>query len=93
MNNYVFTNEKTGMQYKRISKKEAKKRFINGGNMIVAPCNMRLFTNWGGWSIIDGFNVAEPELEFDRIINSFIYYNCNAEMGYYPSFYIPAGRK
>ena len=88
MNKYEFTNPKTGRTYKRISKKQARKLFDDGRTIIVVPCKCRLFTGWNLECIIDGYNVEEPDRTFDKIINMFIYYNCNNELGYYPAFYI-----
>ena len=88
MRDIRFTNPKTGVQYKRISKKEAKKRFMAGSVMIIAPCNLQLFTNWGGWALLDGGCGTNDGKEFDATVNLFTYYNCNYELGYYPSFYV-----
>lgn len=101
MREITFTNPRTGTEYVRISKSKARKIFIQGGTLIVAPCNMRLFTNWGGWHLIDGYNseidyigdtnksVDEiRNIRFNQIVNSIVYYNCNNEMGNYPSFYV-----
>ena len=39
--------------------------------------------------IINKKNSKEKENSFDRIINSYIYYNCqNAELGYYPHYFV-----
>lgn len=37
----------------------------------------------------DGFNtVVARSREFDTVVNAFIFYNCNAETGRYPAFYV-----
>ena len=89
MKDVKFVNPATGRTYKRISKTEAKKRFMAGKLFIMAPCNMMLFTGWGGWSLVDSTaGLAEKsELNFNRIVNLFTYYNCNNQLGKYPSFY------
>ena len=46
-------------------------------NMLISPV------------IINKKNSKEKENSFDRIINSYIYYNCqNAELGYYPHYFV-----
>lgn len=89
MNKYSITNEKTGVVYKRITKKEARKLFDSGNALVVIPCKLAPFTPWHMECIIDGFNKESEDRTFDRIINAFIFYNCNYETGYYPAFYIP----
>ena len=88
MNNFTFTNEKTGCEYVRVSKRRACKLFINKFPIIIAACNMRLFTNWGGWSVAQS-DTENTAVNFERIVNCYTYYNCNAELGNYPSFYVP----
>ena len=39
--------------------------------------------------LVSGYPILITSLdELERIDNEFTYYNCNSEMGYYPSFYI-----
>ena len=88
MNNYEFRNPKTHTNYVRISKQKAKKLFEAGHTVVIAPCRLRLFTTWGGWHLMNKANSVYPELEFTKIVNTFVYYNCNNELGTYPSFYV-----
>ena len=88
MNNYIFTNPINGTNWKRITKNQARKVFNAGYDFIILPCKCRLFTPWHLECYIDGYSKNEPDRTFDTIVNAFIYYNCNSEMGYYPSFYI-----
>ena len=89
MKDIRFTNPKTGVQYKRISKQKAKKLYMEGHSIIIAPCKMRLFTEWCGWHLISKKDESDhPEADFRITYNSFIYYNCNNETGRYPSFYV-----
>lgn len=85
--------------FTRITWKEARKRY-NAGEVVrmcavkLSPVNM-----WGcfadchkeAYSPIagDGFNtVVARSREFDTVVNAFIFYNCNAETGRYPAFYV-----
>ena len=88
MKKLEFTNPKTGHTYKRVSKQKAKKLFADGHTLIIAPCNFRLFTMWGGFSTMNKCDSENPEFDFNRIINAYTYYNCNNEVGKYPSFYV-----
>lgn len=88
MYNYEIENPVTKRVYKRISKATAKKLFNSGNCIVVAPCKLRPFGPWHPECIIDGFMEDDPDRTFDKIINAFIWYNCNYETGYYPSFYV-----
>lgn len=85
--------------FTRITRKEARKRY-NAGEVVrmcavkLSPVNM--------WAVLriatrkpipplrgDGFNtVVAHSREFDTVVNAFIFYNCNAETGRYPAFYV-----
>lgn len=85
--------------FTRITRKEARKRY-NAGEVIrmcavkLSPVNM-----WGCFADCcrealspvagDGFNtVVARSWEFDTVVNAFTFYNCNAETGRYPAFYV-----
>lgn len=86
MNKMEFKS-KRGCTYVRISKKRACKLFTQKHTIVIAPCNMRLFTEWGGWSVLQSDTENNP-VTFERCVNLFTYYNCNSELGKYPSFYV-----
>lgn len=44
MNNYEFTNPKTGTIWKRITKNQARVLFNKGIGFAIVPCKCRLFT-------------------------------------------------
>ena len=86
-----WTNKRTGTVYRRITKGNAKKLFADGHTLIIAPVYANMDSPWHLWAImqyndIDG---QPPQESFNRIVNSFIYYNCNVELGRYPKYYIP----
>lgn len=50
-----------------------------------ADCHKEAYSPIAG----DGFNtVVARSREFDTVVNAFIFYNCNAETGRYPAFYV-----
>lgn len=71
----------------KINKPEARKRFRQGEQIFVLPCKVRLGNPWVQPSMIYK-DEQSPEATFDRIIRYFEFYNCNAELGYYASYYI-----
>ncbi len=79
---------------KRISKKEARRRFNDGETIYLQSCNFHPF---GVWSQAYPIGKTDPRLTllydddanmFDPIVDGFEYYNCSYEQGYYSSYYI-----
>ena len=79
--------------YNRITKPNARKMFNRGCDILLLPCKV-------GESALDGthsfirpvkINILScPHLEnnFDRTVNEYEYYNCNAELGYYAQYFV-----
>lgn len=90
-NDHIFTN-KHGEHFKRINKTEARNRAANGEKIGVCACNMDPFNPY--WSMCAWFDpIEEPEAfdgfkDFDTFVNSYTYYNCSYETGYYPAYYV-----
>ena len=88
----TFTDTATETEYKRISKRTARREYNAGKSIVLCPANLRPFGFWRPEIITD--KATEEELngepiEFDRIVNSFEWYNCpNTETGKYTAFYI-----
>lgn len=87
-----FTNRRTGTKYYRITKTLAKKLFASGHVLLIAPSNANMNYMFQQWAIIqyNGIDGTTPEQDFERITNSFAYYNCNNEMGTYCKYFAPA---
>lgn len=90
---YINNGEYT---FKRVNKKTARAAYINGLDVIITPCNLYPFGPWApGYRLNkrsrEAFVLDHTGLinDFENLLNSFIYYNCNAEAGYYPAYYIP----
>lgn len=100
MNNYNFTEN--GKQYKRIDKRQARRAYNAGKTIYFCPCNLRPFGFWQpaidinindykkfGYSEPFVFSDGTNEMDFNRRLNQFEFYNCiNTETGKYTAFYI-----
>ncbi len=75
--------------YKRIRKDEARGRFSNGEFIYLCPVKLRPGGPWHPEiTITNKGHLAGVTEDFNKIINRFEYYNCNAETGYYTAYYI-----
>lgn len=80
-NFYSTTLRKTVQQ---ISMPRARKLYERGVAIFMNPCNMRFDNVWTYPSLLQ----KSDNDSFESIVNSFIYYCCNAETGKYPRFYV-----
>lgn len=81
------------MNYKRINKPTARKMYNNGITIKLLPCKVseRVFSNDNSWLKpidISLFTCTHDANKFDRSVDDFEYYNCNAELGYYSHYYV-----
>lgn len=74
--------------YERIDKRQARKAFAAGENILICPSNMTLYSNiiWACAYEINNKKCDQFDT-FDTVINNFEYYNCNRESGTYTKFY------
>lgn len=93
MRKYTFTHN--GKEYNRISKKSARKQFLQGRTVFLLPCKFRFGSPWLSAFPISGeaqkvYAIDDIGLanRFDSLVNSFEYYNCNPETGKYSAFYV-----
>lgn len=70
--------------YKKVNKAVARKLFRHGVEVYVLPCKCRFENEW-----VRPFLLQKTDT-FDRIVSEYEYYNCNAELGYYCSYYVKA---
>ena len=69
---------------KRMNKSQARKMWQTGKTFWITACNMRAECGL----LIDPMRIASDfNGDFDKMVNAFIYYNCNYECGYYPTYY------
>lgn len=85
-----------GIEYIRITKREAKTRYENYDDIIICPCKVSLASPWHLYSVVnacdrnDIYNDMLPDHAFDNLVRHYIIYNCQFnENGYYPAFYKP----
>ena len=71
---------------KRISKSFARKLFAKGATFYMVPVNLRPEYGYK----IDNNVGCEFEHDWDRLYNTYCYYNCDNERGRYPAYYVDA---
>lgn len=79
-----YNYKKDGFTYHRIDKRAAETAYNNGWTIVFCPCNIRPDSSYG---LAIDMNIAQTETSFEKLLNNFEYYNCNAETGYYTAFY------
>lgn len=76
--------------YKRVTKPIARKMFREGCSIMLLPCNSYIDFN-NPWVKPVTINIKDCKHEankFDRTVNEYEYYNCNAELGYYAHYFV-----
>lgn len=76
----------TTNKWQRVSKPRARNLYNQGHDVYMIPCNIHP----ENWWMPPVKMLRNNETTFDRVVNTFCYYNCcNNDLGYYPAFYIP----
>lgn len=70
-------------QYKRIQKRTAAKLYNAKKELYIIPHKCNINSIW-----LTGCEIINNGLPFEQLINNFIYYNCNNELGKYPAYYM-----
>ena len=74
--------------FRRIDKREARKRFTCKGAVYLLPSKVNLGSAWIKPFAISGFKENDFSVEaFEKQLNAYAYYNCNEEMGKVIHFY------
>ena len=81
------------VSYKRITKPNARKMYNHGCDILLLPCKVSntAIQDKSPWIKPVTINILNCEHEvnkFDRTINDYEYYNCNAELGYYAHYFV-----
>lgn len=81
-----ITQEYDGTTWERVTKARARKVYESGGRVAFSP----VLARWGAWvePYIGSNNTGRP---FDVTVSAVEFYNCNADLGRYLSYYIPEG--
>lgn len=72
----------------RISKTVARKLYNTGRDVLFIPCNLNPENNFYNLGIWENKKLASQYDSFEKLVNSFEFYNCNNETGKYTAFYI-----
>lgn len=80
------------MTFKRVNKPTARKMYNLGEEIYLLPCKVPMRT-YPDSSFIQPVKISKATSttnanHFDRTVNEFEYYNCNAELGYYAHYYV-----
>lgn len=86
-----------GFQFRRVSKRTARRAYQTGFTVIMCPSNLRPFTPYHHEHTInrkDRAHFIADETgalnDFNNLVASFEYYNCtNTQTGRYAAFYLP----
>mgnify|MGYP003297141460 CR=1 FL=1 len=94
MRQETFVNDRTGVIYRRLTKAQAFKLFQDGHTIVIAPVKANMIYIFRLWAVLC-YNPADrtteaPKQTFERLVNSFKYYNCNNELGQYCKFFAPS---
>lgn len=84
------------VSYKRVNKSIARKMYNHGCSILLLPCKVSesaLYdsTSQNHWVRPFTINISECKHDankFDRSVNEYEYYNCNAELGYYAHYFV-----
>lgn len=84
------------MNYKRVNKPIARNMYNKGCNILLLPCKVSDSVVTGvphDFDWIKAVEISEKTCteemnKFDRSVNSYEYYNCNAELGYYSHYFV-----
>ena len=74
--------------YIKVNKTAAKKLLRNGYTIRVLPCNVKFKNLFFEPFEIDMAWLEANEMTFETFVNHYMYYNCNAELGKYPAYFL-----
>ena len=69
----------------KVNKATARKMYRSGCEIHLLPCKVRLNNEWVSPIPV---SLETHKETFDRVVNQYEYYNCNAELGYYAHYYV-----
>ena len=79
--------------YKRVNKPTARKIYNLGYDITLLPCKVTERALDGSHAWIDPVTINATRCvydynRFDRVVNEYEHYNCNAELGYYAHYFV-----
>jgi len=92
----MATYERTFEGYTKVTRPRAERLFSEGFTLYLLPCNCscRCLVEEHCW--IKPVQIRlndDPDRTFEKLVNSFEYYNCNREVGRYTHFYYRKAEK
>lgn len=79
-----------GKLYRRVSRPTARKAYDRGAIIMICPCKLRPGKPWYPETLTCKVHTGR---DFDPVARDFEIYNCNAESGWYASFYLEVKEK
>ena len=81
------------VSYERVNKPTARKMYNHGCSIFLLPCkaNFKVALEEGSPVPVVSISLLDSDSDinrFDRAVNTYEYYNCNAELGYYAHYYV-----
>ena len=81
------------VNYTRVNKPTARKMYNQGCSILLLPCkvNNSAVNGSSAWVKPVTINLStctHDANKFDRSVNDYEYYNCNAELGYYSHYFV-----
>lgn len=94
MRQETFIDDRTGVIYRRLTKAQAINLFQGGHTIVIAPVKANMTYIFRLWAVLC-YNPSDrthetPKQTFERLENSFRYYNCNNELGQYCKYFAPS---
>ena len=79
--------------FRRISRGEARQRYVDNETFVLCPCKLRPGYPWAPHSTIHPatnkpVGYEDLWMTFDQVLNAWAYYNTGYEAGYYAHYYI-----
>ena len=79
--------------YRKVTKPNARKMYNSGCTILLLPCKVSDSAVNGSHPWVKPFEISfldtsESSNQFDRSVNLYEYYNCNAELGYYAHYFV-----
>lgn len=86
MNKYDFRT------LERVNKTQAAAIYNAGLSVLFIPCKLNPENNFYNLGIWENKFLDGQYNDFEKLVNAFTFYNCNAETGYYPAYYVKRER-
>ena len=71
--------------YVKVRKNVAREMYYQGMYINILPSKVPMNNKFISPAIVNFF---DNHTDFEVLVNAFMYYNCNKELGYYPHYYV-----